>query len=600
MLGDNPKVLIVDDEEIILNSLSRILTQRGYAVHTASNPLDALNYCRMNFYDAIVLDCLLPLKSGLQLAREIKPLQEKNTHFIFISGAYSDPSFINSCLSEVGGSRFYVKPFNASVMVDYLDQVLLGKYKQQTLIEKIYTLPNPSASELLHYLQHNTKIIGYELPFIMAQLSRLKISKLINIYHKDEICFQIRFNKGQIIQLYNFMGTALDKKSELSGIDQIVNDKLYEIQISVPEGVTGHSYISPLEIKSWAEEMTFSFLPLHWVASRLLPAIACKIYSTQDFDVRLKMHTHWPIIDTEGLALENLVGCSLIQKMFSSSRKNEDLFLCLYNYLMNGSAWVDSLKKDYEREGLARFFSWHYNRLAKRNRFEVLELQINQEVEQSPILPIYKRVFKEISDLNISDEINQWIELEVSFLMSCVNVLNSTRERSIYEEELGIRHKKLSQLVGEIYSQLFSSFEHNQVHRLLELIAPLRDFVHLPAELKLLRVWAELKEEGTSYSPFRLKDLRCEIRRLPLAPQFSYIRRINEGLICKLEGNLPVARRMFNEAKKLSPKSLCPEREIRGLNKPESEVPGWLKNTMAYFKSNSKKSFSTLFDINFS
>lgn len=576
MYKDSHKLLIIDDDESITTALSRILSKYGYEVDTAHHPLEATHLCQVNFYSAIILDCLLPGKSGLQLAKEIKSYQEKNTHYIFISGTYSDPSFINSCLSEIGGSRFYIKPFNASLLVDYLDQVLRGNYKNQLLLEKIFTLPNPSGSELIQLIKEQPNIIGYELPFIITQMSRLKVSKTLNIYKKDELCIQVRFNNGNIVQLFNFMGNKQQLRSEVRSLNEFVNSENLELQLCTPEGRSCSSRIIFSEIKAWAESCTFCFLPIYWVSSRLLPIIACKLYSSIDFDIRLKMHECWPLVETEDLGLESITGCTLLNKLFSSSRKNEDLFYCVYNYLLNGSAWADTLKKQYDEESVSLFFSWHYHRLVKRNYFEVLEIQENEEVESSRILPIYKRVLKELKSLNISQGVSQWIELESALLKSCINNLNSERKKKLYLEEINCRASKEKLHVEEIYNKLFFCLENNQPERLINLLAPLVGSKFCPPEINLLKIWALLKIEGKTYSRWHLKELRCEAERLPLESKFYYLFKLVEANLVKLEGDKRVARRFYSEAKQLNPNSRAAGREILAIDSPSREsLPWW-------------------------
>lgn len=251
---------------------------------------------------------------------------------------------------------------------------------------------------------------------------------------------------------------------------------------------------------------------------------------------------------------------------------------------MNGSAWADSLKKSYSEEGLSHFFSWHYNLIAKRNRFEVLELMMDEKVEKSRILPIYKRVFKEIEDLNISPEINQWIELEGNFINACVNILERPRERNLYREEIESNKQGWLKLVRSQYDKLFSAFADNNSKLMLELIAPLQQYSSIPVELKLLGMWSELKEQGSQFSQDKLKEWQVQLLRLPIPQQFIYLKKINEGLIAKHTGQKPVARRLFLEAKKYNTECKIPDFEIRYLSHPEKQWPQWFNKTSAFIK----------------
>ncbi|NQU18760.1 response regulator [bacterium] len=84
------KILIVDDEPDILESLSRILKRAGYSVVTARFGDEALDLAIENKPDLIILDVILHDISGLHIAAKISEIQHlKNIPIIFITGMLS-------------------------------------------------------------------------------------------------------------------------------------------------------------------------------------------------------------------------------------------------------------------------------------------------------------------------------------------------------------------------------------------------------------------------------------------------------------------------------------------------------------------------------
>lgn len=67
-----PIILIVDDEEGFLNILSIVLTRAGYQVITANNALEAQEKLKSIRPDLIILDDMMPFKSGSDLCYELK------------------------------------------------------------------------------------------------------------------------------------------------------------------------------------------------------------------------------------------------------------------------------------------------------------------------------------------------------------------------------------------------------------------------------------------------------------------------------------------------------------------------------------------------
>ena len=59
-----PRVLVVDDDQIVLQTCAFELTRQGYEVRVAKTPHDALRIARQDFPDAILLDLNMPMMNG--------------------------------------------------------------------------------------------------------------------------------------------------------------------------------------------------------------------------------------------------------------------------------------------------------------------------------------------------------------------------------------------------------------------------------------------------------------------------------------------------------------------------------------------------------
>ena len=73
------KILVVDDEDIIRESLSYILRAENYEVDEASNGKIALEKVRETSYDLVITDIEMPEMKGVELLEEIKKINNYET-----------------------------------------------------------------------------------------------------------------------------------------------------------------------------------------------------------------------------------------------------------------------------------------------------------------------------------------------------------------------------------------------------------------------------------------------------------------------------------------------------------------------------------------
>jgi signal transduction histidine kinase/CheY-like chemotaxis protein len=117
------RILIVDDEVSILDSLSRLLVKHGYGVDTVDNCLSALDMILSQRYDCILLDIKLPGMSGIELYKEVKKTDASLVRKIaFITGNIMERE-TRQFLQENSVS-YFAKPFEMKQLIKDLDIIL--------------------------------------------------------------------------------------------------------------------------------------------------------------------------------------------------------------------------------------------------------------------------------------------------------------------------------------------------------------------------------------------------------------------------------------------------------------------------------------------
>jgi len=103
------RVLIVEDEAEIASFIKKGLEAEGYSVDAAGDGKKGLDLARINDYDLIVLDIMLPEKDGLEVCRELR--KEKTNVLVLILSVKSDSSVKVEAL-DAGADDYLTKPFS--------------------------------------------------------------------------------------------------------------------------------------------------------------------------------------------------------------------------------------------------------------------------------------------------------------------------------------------------------------------------------------------------------------------------------------------------------------------------------------------------------
>ncbi|MFC2077059.1 response regulator, partial [candidate division KSB1 bacterium] len=71
-MGYNPRVLVIDDEPVVINSCDRILSRHGFTVDGFSSGINGLEVAEKSPFDALLLDLKMPDINGIQILRKLK------------------------------------------------------------------------------------------------------------------------------------------------------------------------------------------------------------------------------------------------------------------------------------------------------------------------------------------------------------------------------------------------------------------------------------------------------------------------------------------------------------------------------------------------
>ena len=122
------KLLVVEDDRLLNNTLCYNLSSAGYTVDAAMTKSAADDLCKAQDYDLIVMDVNLPDGNGFELCRKIKE-RRPDTAVIFLTANDMESDMLKGF--ELGADDYVTKPFPISVFRKKVS-ALLARIRKQT------------------------------------------------------------------------------------------------------------------------------------------------------------------------------------------------------------------------------------------------------------------------------------------------------------------------------------------------------------------------------------------------------------------------------------------------------------------------------------
>jgi len=118
------KVLLVDDDKIIRESLSEALKLRNYFVNSLSDGTKVVSEIEENDYDIIVLDIVMPNKEGLETIQDVRKVNTKIPILAVSGGGRTAPSSNLQLAKMMGANDTLIKPFDSFSLVQKIQKIL--------------------------------------------------------------------------------------------------------------------------------------------------------------------------------------------------------------------------------------------------------------------------------------------------------------------------------------------------------------------------------------------------------------------------------------------------------------------------------------------
>lgn len=185
------RILVAEDEQQLSHVLSSAMTASGYQVDIANNGQEAVEQAKENAYDVIILDIMMPVKSGLEALKEIRATGNR-TYIMMLTAMGEEDDKVTGL--DAGADDYLTKPFSLKELLARLRsrqrrddsyQVDVLEFGDLTLNGKDQSLESRNSISLTN---RENRLLQY---FILNANKELSANELINhVWDENETADQ--------------------------------------------------------------------------------------------------------------------------------------------------------------------------------------------------------------------------------------------------------------------------------------------------------------------------------------------------------------------------------------------------------------------------
>ncbi len=219
------KILVVDDEHMILELTSMVLSSRGYQVQAVDNASDSYELIEQERPSLVLLDYMMPRVNGLEALKEIRS-RFPDTYVIMFTGKGSEEVAVE--LMKAGASDYILKPFSNDKLVERIENVLRLRFielQNKELVKEKERLLD-EIERWNRELEERVREKSFELE--KAHHEILMTEKLASLGHLSAgMAHEVRNPLNSIALFAQVLQSGLDNDPEMKSYAEKV---LYEVE----------------------------------------------------------------------------------------------------------------------------------------------------------------------------------------------------------------------------------------------------------------------------------------------------------------------------------------------------------------------------------
>ncbi len=549
-----PKILLLEDDHDIARSLKICFTELDPSLDLCwmKAPSEAEKDLKETVYDLIILDMMLPEKSGIDFYRE-HLAHFKETPCFFISGIFKADSIKQEALSFPNVKDYVYKPFELN---DFAQKVL-GEIKVKT------QAINDEAGFVASFDINNPaeRLQGFYIPWLCLKLSYEKWSGQVSLRDQKGKEYRLFFNNGFLNQV------------------ETPDPRSYVGQLLLEEG-----FINEQDLEIGLKNRSGKSIGQSLIDQALVSPHSVPHVLMEQVRVRLSRMSHSEIFDArydkEVLSSDPESGLNLMElKAFYKEWVKASLS---HKWLL--SEFKNFLEQDYEEDDLqkkALIDSYLETAVSRNIRKESLNklnleslkkylsfiqsstpfavLKVKEDDTDGFIKKQYQALMKNYHvdrHQDLSPESLKVLEQILGVLGEKYQFIKSQDLRKSYQK--GVQARKVQRIINaeEQLRQAAHYLERLRYTDALEILSQLKMQKELPEYFEIYHLWALVKTK----KPIEILDQKFE--KIKIEHQHNYLFFFVKALYKKAKGDLPEAQAAFKKSYQKNEKFLPLIREI--------------------------------------
>jgi CheY-like chemotaxis protein len=280
-------ILVIDDEQIVHESVGRILREEGYVVESALRVDEALEKLEKSGYDLVLTDLMMPDRSGME-AVEAVARDHPNTGVVMFTGFATVESAVESM--KLGVLDYLPKPFTPDELLEVTHRAILAtrKVRRDREIEKTYAEAEKALTSSLD-LREILSLICVSV----VKLFQVKGCAVL-MFHKKDKTLATTVSRGLsdayvdkgILEASKSISVALDK-----GEPVLIEKSDFDSHLQYPDAARKEGIVSILSLPLQLKGAVLGFMRVY--GSKGSP------YNEEDMELLRKF------ADQGALAMEN-------------------------------------------------------------------------------------------------------------------------------------------------------------------------------------------------------------------------------------------------------------------------------------------------------